>query len=140
MPIEQVSELSDSQTRQLHALYQDEWWTSGRRLDDVRRMLEQTDIKIGLIERETDRLIAFCRVLTDFTYHATLYDVIVAPDHRDQQLGRRLLKLVLEHPQLQAVNAIWLCCLPDLVPFYRKWGFSEAIDDLKWMRRMKAEP
>jgi len=139
MTIEQISQLSDSHVEQLHALYQNEWWTEGRELADVRRMLENTDVALGLIELQTDRLVAFCRVLTDFTYHATLYDVIVAPSHRDQQLGRQLMDALVTDPRLDSVGAIWLCCLPDMVPFYRKWGFSEAIDDLKWMRRVPGE-
>lgn len=137
MDLEQIDALSDAQIEQLHAMYQNEWWTQGRELSDVRRMLEQTDINVGLVDRARGRLVAFCRVLTDFTYHATLYDVIVVPSHRDRQLGRQLMEVVIHHPQLQSVGAIWLCCLPGLIPFYRKWGFSEAIDDLTWMRRVQ---
>jgi predicted GNAT family N-acyltransferase len=139
MNITPIDQLSNSQIEQLCALYQNEWWCSDRDMADVQTMLEHTDIKIGLIERDTERLVAFCRVLTDFVYHATLYDVIVAPDCRDQQLGRRLMDAVVQHPQLRTVNAIWLCCLPEMASFYHKWGFSDALGDLVWMRRVKSE-
>ena len=31
-----IDELSDEHVRQLHQLYQQEWWTEGRSLEDVR--------------------------------------------------------------------------------------------------------
>jgi ribosomal protein S18 acetylase RimI-like enzyme len=77
--------------------------------------------------------VAFCRVLTDFVFRATIYDVIVAPPHRGQGLGRRLLDAITTHPRLQNVSVLWLCCEPDRVPFYEKWGFTIYNEGPVWM-------
>lgn len=134
MTIEQVESLTEQQIEQLHDLYRNEWWSQQRTPADIRRMLAQTDLIIGLIEQATGELVGFCRLLTDFTYHALLYDVIVRPDCRNQRLGRRLMEAVVNHPKLKSVGAVWLCCLPEMVPFYEKYGFTGGIEPLQWMR------
>jgi len=134
-----VESLSNVQIEQLHALYQLEWWSRGRALEDVRQLMQTSSLVFGLIDGETGRLVAFCRILTDFLYHATLYDVIVAADCRGRGLGSRLLDAVVDHPRLQRVQAMWLCCLPELLPFYASWGFTLAEHEIKWLRRTTSE-
>lgn len=140
MSIESIDVLSDRQVEQLHAFYQNEWWTKGRELEDVRRMLTNTSLIVAFAESADGRLIAFARVLTDFSYHALIFDVIAAPEARSQGWGRRLMDAILEHPRLKKVPAFWLCCLPEMVPFYKKWGFESELGELKWMRCVPARP
>jgi predicted GNAT family N-acyltransferase len=130
-----VEALTENQMRQLHALYQGEWWTRGRSLDDVRRMIEGCDFVVGLCVNPGGRLAAFARVLTDGVYKALVFDVIVALDCRDQGLGRRLMEWIVGHPTLGRVRHIELYCLPDMVPFYEKWGFSTDVSGVVFMRR-----
>ena len=40
--VRRVDALSESQIEDLHKLYQGEWWTKDRTLDDVRKMLDGT--------------------------------------------------------------------------------------------------
>jgi predicted GNAT family N-acyltransferase len=127
--------LSDEQVEDLHRLYQNEWWTKGRTLPDVRRMLEHSTLIFGFCDPDTRRLVAFARVLTDFTYKAFLFDVIVAPHCRNEGLGRTLMDAVLRHPALQSVRHIELYCLPELVPFYERWGFTDDLGAVRLMRK-----
>ena len=115
---------------ELHALFQNEWWTKGRELDDVREML-QSSLVIAFAERETGRLVAFCRLLTDYVYRGMIHDVVVAPEWRGRRLGRHLVEAILAHPRLQRVESMTLSCLPDLVPFYEKWGFTVYADEAR---------
>lgn len=62
-------------------------------------------------------------------------NVVVAPDFRGHQLGRALLDAVVSHPALARVGHIELYCLPELVPFYQKWGFTGELGALRFMRR-----
>jgi GNAT superfamily N-acetyltransferase len=130
----QSDRLSEEQVLQLHALYQGEWWTRGRELDDVRRMLAGSDLIVALCEPETGRLAAFGRVLTDGVYKAFLFDVIVAPEYRSRGLGRGLMDAVCEHPAVRDVRHLELYCLPELVPFYAQWGFTPA-SNIQLLRR-----
>lgn len=117
-------------------MYQDEWWTKGRALEDVRRMLEHTDVIIGFCDLESQRLVAFARVLTDYVYKALVLDVIVASRYRGKGLARALMDAAIGHPSLRSVRHFELYCRPELVPFYRRWGFSDELGDLRFMRKV----
>jgi GNAT superfamily N-acetyltransferase len=130
-----VNRLSASHLDQLWRLYQGEWWSRGRRLDDVRRAVEHSDLIFAYTNSASGRLSAFARVLTDFVYKAVLFDVIVDPQYRDLGLGRALLEAVTCHPALMFVEHIELYCRPELMPFYKKWGFSADLRELCFMRK-----
>lgn len=130
-----VDTLSESQIQDLHRLYQHEWWTRERTLDDVRRMLDGTAIVLGYAEANTGRLIAFARAITDSTYKALILDVIVDSAVRKTGLGRALMESVVSHPALSAVQHFELYCRPDLMPFYEQWGFKDVGGGLRFMRR-----
>lgn len=129
-----VSELTEQQISELTDLYTNEFWSQNRTRQDVAKMLAASDIVIGLID-ESDRLIGFTRVLTDFVYRAVIFDVIVKPTHRSQGLGKQLIDIVIHHPQLQSVEYLGLFCLPDMVPFYERWGFTTEHGGLQVMLR-----
>lgn len=133
-PIE-VHTLTEQQVVQLHGLYQNEWWSNRRTLAEARLVVAHSSMLIGLVEPETQRLVGFCRLLTDFVFRGNILDVIVAEDWRDRGLGRQLLDAVLTHPRLKSVPTLWLCCLPDMVEFYRKWGFDIMGEEIVWMQR-----
>ena len=70
MGLRRVDRLDGDLPEQLHRLYLAEWWTNRRSADDVRRMLEGSDVVIGFVDEETGVLAGFARVLTDFVYKA----------------------------------------------------------------------
>ncbi|GAB4052264.1 GNAT family N-acetyltransferase [Catellatospora paridis] len=120
---------------QLMELFAAEWWTAGRRPDDVAAMLTASDLVFALVERSTDRLVGFARVLTDGVYLACVLDVIVASHARGSGIGRVLLDAIVDHPRLAGVRSIELVCQPELMPFYRNWGFTEEVGRSRLMRR-----
>ena len=132
---EAIDHLTESQMAELCAMYQSEWWTKGRELADVRRMLDHCDVIVAFCDPKTKRLVAFARVLTDYVYKALIFDVIVAASHRNRGLGRGLMDAIVQHPKLKSVRQFELYCLPELVPFYRQWGFTEDLGRLRFMRR-----
>jgi len=69
-------------------------------------------------------LVASARVLTDYTYYATVYDVIVAADRRGEGVGRTLMEAVTGHPDLQELSGLSLLCRRGLVPYYESVGFE----------------
>jgi N-acetyltransferase len=130
-----VDSLSESHIEDLHRLYQNEWWTRGRTLDQVRRMLDATRVLAAFVDPEADRLIAFARVITDETYKALVLDVIVDSAARQHGLGKMLMDAVTGHPALAQVEHFELYCRPELIPFYERWGFKEPGAALRFMRR-----
>jgi predicted GNAT family N-acyltransferase len=106
----------------LTSLYNDYAWWADRDIDSVRHALSETEVAVGVEDGEN--LVAAARILTDFTYYATVFDVIVAADRRDEGLGEFLMNEIVEHPDLQAVDGLSLLCRRGLVPFYESAGFE----------------
>ncbi len=50
-------------------------------------------------------------------------------------LGAKLMDAVVNHPKLQTVETLGLHCLPKMIPFYERWGFTDDVGDIKFMKR-----
>ncbi|NEP45132.1 MAG: GNAT family N-acetyltransferase [Okeania sp. SIO2H7] len=135
MKVEIISRLTEAQIEDLQQLYQTTWWARDRTIPGIRKMLQNTDLIVGLCEVESQKLIAFSRILTDYVYRALILDVVVAESLRGQGLGRVLMEAIANHSSLQEVELILLTCLPEMVSFYEKLGFTE--DGLTNIRLMK---
>lgn len=132
MSIIVVQELTLSQVQDLEQLYKQGWWSHQRTSKDIQKMLNHSDIMIGLVDSDTQKLIGFTRVLTDYTYRALIWDVLVESSYQNQGLGKKLIDEILTHPALKEVEAFLLMCLPEMVPFYEKLGFHSS-DSVKLM-------
>ncbi|MEG3923975.1 MULTISPECIES: GNAT family N-acetyltransferase [unclassified Microcoleus] len=137
-----VETLTESQVSDLMDLYKNEFWSDKRTREDVVKMLAATDVIIGFVDESdslrdsyASRLIGITRVITDFVYRAMIFDVIIKPTHRKMGLGAKLMDAVLNHPKLQTVEHFYLNCLPNMMPFYERWGFSDDVGELKFLRR-----
>ena len=130
-----ISELNEQQISELTELYKNEFWSQNRSRQDVAKMLAASDIVLGFVD-ESEHLIAFIRILTDFVYRAFIFDVIVKSTHRNQGLGKKLIDSVVNHPQLQSVEYMGLYCLPEMIPFYEQWGFTNELGGLQLMARI----
>ncbi len=135
MEIQLVHTLTNAQADQLHTLYQAEWWTRERTREEIDTMLAFSDLIFGFCERATGRLVAFARVLTDRVFKALIFDVIVEAPYRNRGFGEKLMDALFQHPALAVVQHVELYCLPEMVPFYEKWGFTDALGRLRLMRR-----
>jgi GNAT superfamily N-acetyltransferase len=133
-PLQLVHTLNDSQINDLVDLYHRQWWSQGRTLEDVRTMLAHSSRIYALIESDTGRLVAFCRVLTDFVFRGLLNDVMVDESRQGQGIGRRLMEAVARDADLARVQSIGLWCKPHLVPLYEKFGFEVGNTEYCWMQ------
>ena len=131
--------LSSPQIEQLWQMYQAEWWSRGRDIEDVRRAVQHSDLIFAFCDPATGRLAAFARVLTDYVYKGLIFDVIVDRQHRATGAGRMLLEAITSHPALLFVENLELYCRPELVAFYRKWGFTADLNEVCFMRK-KQQP
>jgi ribosomal protein S18 acetylase RimI-like enzyme len=129
-----VNQLNETQIAELVELYKHEFWSKNRTYQGVTKMLTASDIIIALVN-EQKGLIGFCRILTDFVYRGVIYDVIVKPSYRKMGFGAKLLDEVVNHPQLKEVENIALFCLPEMMPFYQRWGFTNDVVKLELMYR-----
>ena len=129
-----IYELQKDHIDQLHELFQNEWWTSGRSFDDTRKCLQNSQIVIGAINA-AGVLQGFVRVLTDYVFKAMIFDLIVSDERRGAGVGQLLMKAVVEHELLRNVAHFELYCLPALQPYYEQQGFGDELGGIVLMRR-----
>ena len=128
-----VEKLNQKYLQQLHNLYSQEWWCKDRTLIQTQKVVENSSLIVGIIDKY-DNLIAFARVLSDFTFKAFIFDVIVAKEHRGKGLSDKLISAILNHNKLKNIETIELYCLPEMKLLYAKYGFKE-VDGLCFLRR-----
>lgn len=130
------SDRNDFDATQLLHLYRQAPWAKHRDLEQTRAMLAKTDVVITAWDGA--RLVAFGRVLTDYVYRATIWDVIVDRDYQTRKIGTEIVRRILDHPSLQHVELFWLCTR--MPSFYERLGFSaKEQTGMVWSRK-KSEP
>ncbi|MBM4124475.1 MAG: GNAT family N-acetyltransferase [Nitrospira sp.] len=131
------SEKKDIDPAQLATLYAQAPWATGRTPVEIREMLTQTDLAVSAWDGA--RLVGFGRVLTDYIYRASIWDVIVDRDYQGQDIGTQLVQRMLHHPSLKRVELFWLCTR-DKQAFYEKLGFSSKEQTgMVWARAKHAQ-
>lgn len=128
-----IYDLLAQRRNELHDLYQQMWWTNTRTMDDVDVILANS-LAIGIVDVQINRLIGFLRIVTDQFKYAFIFDVLLEESYRGKGLGKLLMQKALEHPSLNRVTVFELHCLPDVAPFYAKFGFKEDFENLKALR------
>ncbi len=128
-----IYDFTDEQILQLYRMYQNEWWTKGRSFEDTASCVAGAQVCVGILDGNR-QLKGFARVVTDFTFKAIIFDLIVSPEYRGAGLGRRLISLITKHENLKEVHHFELYCLPESQGFYEKIGFSDDLGGLKLMR------
>lgn len=145
---------STNYIEQLHGMFQKEWWTNQRTMDETRQVVQGSQINVGLvIETEVDVddktkkkkrniLVGYGRVLTDYIIKAFLFDIIIHEDYRKNGFGKMLLNEILNHPKLSKVKHFELYCVPEMEPYYKQdqFGFSsDIVKNIVLMRKEREE-
>jgi len=134
-PAVTFSEKKELEAGQLLRLFNQAPWAKGRTLDDAREMLRHTDV--ALCAWDGEELVGFGRVLTDFVYRATIWDVIVEKAYQKQGLGTKIVERILNHSRLKKVELFWLCTRRP--SFYERLGFSSREQTgMVWSRSKQA--
>ena len=127
------SDDKDLDPQHLLALFDQADWARGRTLEDIQRMLAETDVTISAWDG--GQLVGFARVLTDYVFRASIWDVIVNVSYQDQDIGKGLVKRILGHTLLAQVELFWLCTRR-YQGFYASLGFSDKEQTgMVWDRR-----
>src|SRR5258708_6603460 len=88
----------------IHGFLVASYWAQGRTRERVTRSIEHS-LPFGLYLREEQ--VGFARVLTDYVVLAFLADVFVLEPHRGKELGRWLVEVITNLPELRPVRR-WL--------------------------------
>ena len=112
----------------LDYLVNQSYWAKNRTAEQMQTVIENS-LCFGLY-RES-RQIGFARVVTDFATFAYLGDVYVLPEFQGEGLGKWLIEVVVNHPDLQGFRR-WILATRDAHMLYEKYGFK-IIPDSKSM-------
>ena len=116
-------------------LFEQASWAHGRIVAETTEMLRQTDLFITAWD--DNRVVGCGRVLTDYVYRASIWDVIVDAAYQGQDVGTEIMHRILSHPALQRVELFWLCTR-DKHTFYENLGFSaKEQTGMVWDRRQR---
>jgi ribosomal protein S18 acetylase RimI-like enzyme len=132
------SERKDFDPALLVRLYDCAPWANARTVDGIRDMLAHTDLAISAWDGP--HLVGFGRVLTDYVYRASIWDVVVDTEYQGQDIGTQIMEKILHHPALARVEKFWLCTR-DKQAFYEKLGFSSHEQTgMVWDRKKHVPP
>lgn len=100
-----------------------EYWRSRTPSDAILRSISRSTAWVGAHD-VSGRLVAGARALADGDWAANIYDVVVAPEYRGLGIGRAVMELLLEHPQVKHCARQRLGTA-DAQEFYRQLGFDD---------------
>lgn len=108
----------------VHGFLTKAYWSAGIPRGRVVKAIAHS-LCFGVYRRDAsaDRQIGFARVVTDFAVRAHLCDVFILEDYRGHGLGRRLIGIVLAHPELQHLRR-WSLATKDAHALCRRYGFT----------------
>jgi len=118
----------------IHGFLSTSYWAAGRTRERVAKSIEES-LPFGLYEG--DRQVGFARVVTDHVVIAFLADVFVVESHRGKGLGKWLVEIVTNYPELQPIRR-WMLGTRDAHELYRQFGFTDPKPNVL-MERMNAD-
>ena len=122
----------------IHAYLVRSYWSPGVPRAVVYRAIANS-LCFGIYARDGDVQVGFARVVTDKATFAYLADVYVLEEHRGQGLSKRLVAVVLAHPELQGLRRFMLGT-KDAHGLYAQFGFKPLAAPERVMEIRHADP
>ena len=112
------------------------YWSAGIRRDVLERGIANS-VVVGAYDAATGRQVGFARAVTDKATFAWLCDVIVDPDFRSRGVATRMVRSLMEHPELQTLRR-WCLATRDAHRVYAPLGFV-PVPEGNWLE-FKLDP
>jgi N-acetylglutamate synthase-like GNAT family acetyltransferase len=96
-------------------------WSDNIPFDRVKTSIDNS-LNFGLLHQ--GRQIGFARVISDFSTIAYLGDIYVLDSYRGQGLSKKLMDVVISHPNLQGLRR-WILLTSTADWLYEKYGFNK---------------
>lgn len=120
---------SELQINEIVSYLSRSYWATGRSKELIERSIENS-LCFGLFYK--DRQIGFARVISDLATFAYLCDVFVIEEFQGKSLGKWMMSVVMNHPDLQGLRR-WMLATQDAHGLYRQYGFTELQNTERWM-------
>jgi N-acetylglutamate synthase-like GNAT family acetyltransferase len=110
-------------------------WSDYIPFDRVKLSIDNS-LNFGLFHR--DKQIGFARVISDFSTIAYLGDIYVLDNYRGQGLSKKLMEVVMGHPNLQGLRR-WILLTSTADWLYEKYGFNKLPKPELYMELFNAD-
>lgn len=118
----------------VHRFLSGTYWAAGIPRELVDRAIDHSFCFAAFADGQQ---IAFARVVTDSTTFAYLADVFVVESHRGRGISKRLIRAILEHPELQGLRR-WMLATLDAQGLYEQFGFARVKHPERFMEIHRA--
>ncbi len=105
------------------------YWASDRSVEVIEKAISNSDCYGAYIGNE---LVGFARVVTDYATVYWLCDVIVDENHRGKEIGKKLVKMIVESSDYKDLRGI--LATKDAHGLYEQFGFGKAAEGRFMMR------
>ena len=109
------------------------YWAGSRPAEKIEASLRNSDC-FGIYAGDSERLAGFARVISDHATTWYLCDVVIDPEYRHQDLGKKLVSHIASLPEYTGLLGMLLT--KDAHGLYEKYGFGRA--DGRAMTRVPA--
>lgn len=97
-------------------------WSDNIPIDRVRISIDNS-LNFGVFHN--NKQIGFARIISDFSTIAYLGDIYVLDSYRGQGLSKKLMDMVMTHPNLQGLRR-WILLTSTADWLYEKYGFIKV--------------
>jgi N-acetylglutamate synthase-like GNAT family acetyltransferase len=108
------------------------YWANTRTREQIERTLSHS-LVFGLYAGS--RQIGLARIISDYTVFAYLCDVIIHEDYRGHGLGKWLMSVVHNHPDLVNIRR-WMLVTNDAHGLYSQFGYTLLAQPERWMIKL----
>ena len=115
--IDDDNKKTDAET--VHQLLKDTYWAKGRELETVKKTIANSHC---FNVWKDGRQVGFARVVTDYAVFGWIADVIIEEESRGLGLGKFLVKILCEHPDIP--EHVLVLRTKDAHGLYEKYGFE----------------
>lgn len=95
------------------------YWAEGIPLEVLKKSIE-CSLCFGVYHQ--GRQVGFARVATDYATIAYIGDVFIIEPYRGRGLEKRLVKAIIDHPELAGLR-LWFLGTKDAHDLYKRYGF-----------------
>ncbi len=108
-------------------LNRESYWANGIPMETITKSIENTSLCFGVYEGNPQagyaKQIGFARVISDLATFAYLADVFILEPYRGKGLSKWLIRVIVEHSELQMVRRFMLAT-NDAHTLYSQYGFE----------------
>lgn len=113
------------------------YWAKLLTFDAFERAVAHSAVVVGAHDISMNgQLAGFARVVSDCATFAYLTDDFVVSEYRAQGLSKRIMEIILDHPELQGLRR-FLLVSEDAQGLYANFGFEPLKDGANWMQIYK---